>query len=344
MYTDLIYTIYKLNQEHKLPTKELLISLGITEDKILGALEEQIIIEKGSNSYSLVPVKQLYQYGLMNLEIGNKKTAQDVFELCYKIKPKHRETCLQLLYNAINKGNYDLAYRFLYELEHISTNEHLRKDYKIYLYLLSKVSAVPAIYQESLSAIAANNNLLIHNKPKGHQKQENYLMQLILKEKYKYAFEKINDFLGEDYEYTVHRVIIKSLLREIIKLNDQIKKDLHEQVKKRNYRGIVTSLEEKSLTHRLGIDEQSMLMITQQIINIIETQSTPVPIENDANQVFEAIKYYDYDKALLLERAFLESKDIPLERSSIYLLLEQITKLIFNLNRLENNSEIKSQI
>ena len=30
MYTDLIYTIYKLNQEHKLPTKELLISLGVT--------------------------------------------------------------------------------------------------------------------------------------------------------------------------------------------------------------------------------------------------------------------------------------------------------------------------
>ena len=180
MYTELIYTIYKLNQERKVPTKELLISLGITEDKIMGALEERIIIETGSNGFALVPVKELYQYGLLNLEMGNKKTALDIFELCYKIKPKHRETCLQLLYNAVNKGEYDLAYRFLYELEHISTNEHLRKDYKIYLYLLSKVSEVPPIYQESLNAIKDNNKLLIHNKPKGHQKQENYLMKLIL--------------------------------------------------------------------------------------------------------------------------------------------------------------------
>lgn len=343
MYTDLIYTIYKLNQEQKLPTKELLMSLGISENEINSALEEQIVVEKGTNGYSLVPVKQLFQYGLMNLEMGNKKTAQDIFELCYKIKPKHRETCLQLLYKAINKREYDQAYRFLYELEHISTNEYLRKDYKIYLYLLSKVSEVPAIYQESLSAIKANNNLLIHNKPKGHQKQENYLMQLILKDKYKYAFEKINDFLGEDYEYTVHRVIIKTLLREIIKLNDEFKKSLHEQVKKRNYRAIVTSLEEKSLTQHLGIDEQSILLITQQLITIIETQTTPVPLENDANQVAEAIKYYDYDKALFLERTFLESKNIPTEHSSIYLLLEQITKLIYNLNRLEINGEIKPQ-
>ena len=46
MYTELIYMIYKLTQERRVPTKELLISLGITEDKIKGALEENIIIEK----------------------------------------------------------------------------------------------------------------------------------------------------------------------------------------------------------------------------------------------------------------------------------------------------------
>ena len=116
MYTLLIYTIYKLNKENKRPTKELLTTLGITEEEINGALKEQIIIEKEQNCYFLVPVKQLYKYGVANLEVGNKKTAIDIFELCYKINPKHKETCLQLVYNAIDKREYELAYQLLYEL------------------------------------------------------------------------------------------------------------------------------------------------------------------------------------------------------------------------------------
>ena len=133
-------------------------------------------------------------------------------------------------------------------------------------------------------------------------------------------------------------------MRAIIKLNDEFKINLHDQIKKKNYRVVATKLEEKSLTCNLGIDEQSMLAITQQIITMLETQTTPVPIENDAMQVIEAIKHYDYDKALFLERTFLESKNIPLERSSIYLLLDQITKLIYNLNRIEEHCEIKPQL
>ena len=43
MYTKLIYTIYKLKQEGKEPTKETLITLGIPEDKIIGALYCKII-------------------------------------------------------------------------------------------------------------------------------------------------------------------------------------------------------------------------------------------------------------------------------------------------------------
>ena len=337
MYTELIYTIYKLKQEGKEPTKETLITLGIPEEKIIGALDCKIIYENKPSIYTLAPVKELYQYGLENLEKGNKKTAHETFELCYMIKPKHRETCLQLMYHAVNTGNYNLAYDYLTALENVSTNEHLRKDYKIYLYLLSKVCEVPERYQTSLQEIKENKKLLIHSKPNAHQKQENYLMNLILKDKYKYAIEKINDYLSEDHEYTLHRVIIKSLLRGIINLNDDFKADLHDKVKQRNYSEIALMLETKSLNSNLGIDEQSILTITQQIISILETRIIPQSIENDSNQVAEAIKFYDYEKALLLEKNFLISKHKSFDTSSIYLLLDQITKLIYNINRIKES-------
>ena len=58
--------------------------------------------------------------------------------------------------------------------------EHLRKEYKIYLYLLSLVSEVPENYQEKLQAIHNDSSLLIHKKPKQFQKQDNIVMELIL--------------------------------------------------------------------------------------------------------------------------------------------------------------------
>lgn len=338
MYTELIYMIYKLNQERKVPTKELLISLGITEDKIMGALEEHIIIEKGSNGFTLVPVKELYQYGLLNLEMGNKKTALEVFELCYKIKPKHRETCLQLLYNAINKGEYNQAYRYLYELEHISTNEHLRKEYKIYLYLLSQVSEVPEHYQEKLEAINDNSNLLIHKKPKPFQKQDNKVMELILKRKYKFAIENLNTFLAEDFDYMIHRLIIKNLLCKIIDIDSKQKKELLELVKKRHYREIVTMLEELSLLQDLKIDEANILEVTKIIIGLFETGDIPETIENNAETLTEAISNHDYEKALDIETKFLITKGMSLSESAIYALLTELNQLSRNIKRLKDNN------
>ena len=100
-------------------------------------------------------------------------------------------------------------------------------------------------------------------------------------------------------------------------------------------------LESISLTRPLRTDEQSILDVTKSIIEIFETGVIPVPIPNDATNTPEAISYYDYSKALLLEENFLLSKEIPFDRSSIHYLLYEITKLIGNINRLrENNIEV----
>lgn len=337
MYTQVLYAIYKLQQDRKVPTKDLLLSLGITEEQITGAIANNIIFSPEPNIYKLASVKTIYQFGLDNLLQGNKRTAVDIFELCYLIKPKHRETCLQLLYNAVYTGNYPKAYEYLYALENVSTNEHLRKDYKIYLYLLSKVSPVPEHYQEKLQAIQQDRNLLIHKKPKGHQGEENRIMKLILDGKYKFAIQTLNDALSEDYEYTLHRVIIKSLLKGILNLDEQTKKSLLDKVKGKRYREILTTLDTIGLERPLRIDEQNIYAIVDQIIKNFETGTTPEPIENEAKQVTEAIRYFDYNKALDLESSFLDSKDLPREQSHIYLLLVQITQQIYNMNRLEKN-------
>ena len=337
MYIELLNTIYELLLNKTVPTKSKLIELGYTEEQINYLLENNLIIEVQPNIYKLSSIKALFQYGKDNMLQGNKRISHLIFLLCYKIKPKHRDTCLQLFYNAVLREDYDKAYEYLYALENVSTQEHMRKDYKIYLYLLSQVSQVPEIYQEKLEAILNDQNLITHKKPNKQQRQDNKVVSLVLKGKYKFAIESLNDFLAEDYDYEVHRIIIKTLIRNIINQDDKYKKDLLDKVKHKRYREIISILESISTTRQLRTDEQSILDITQAIISIFEDNTLPIPIPNKATTVLEAIKYYDYEKALEIETDFLTAKNIPVDSSSIHFLLQEITKLIGNINRLQNS-------
>lgn len=337
MYIEILNTIYELMLNRIIPTKERLLSMGITEEQINYLLVNNLIIEAQPNTYKLSPVKVLFEYGKENMLQGNKRTAQDMYLLCYKIKPKHRDTCLQLFYNAVLRCDYNKAYEYLYALENVSTQEHMRKDYKIYLYLLSQVSQVPDIYQEKLEAILSDRNLITHKKPTKQQKQDNLIVSLILKGKYKFAIESLNNFLAEDFDYEVHRIIIKTLIRNIINQDDKYKKDLLDKVKHKRYREIITILEEISLTRQLRTDEESILDLTKAIIDIFENQNIPVPLPNNATNTKEAIMYFDYERALELETKFLTEKGISVDNSSIHFLLQELTKLIRNINRLNSN-------
>ena len=337
MYIEILNTIYELMQNRIVPTKTRLLELGYTEEQINYLLTNNLIIEVQPNIYKLTSIKALFEYGKNNMLQGNKRTAQEMYLLCYKIKPKHRDTCLQLFYNAVLREEYDKAYEYLYALEHVSTQEHMRKDYKIYLYLLSQVSEVPKEYKEKLEAILNDRNLITHKKPNKQQKQDNLVVSLILKGKYKFAIESLNNFLAEDFDYEVHRIIIKTLIRNIINKDEKYKKDLLDKVKHKRYREIISILESISTTRTLRTDEQSILDLTQAIISIFETQQVPVPIPNDATNTKDAIAYLDYEKALELETKFLTEKDKSVDNSSIHFLLSEITKLIRNINRLQSN-------
>lgn len=342
MYLETLQKIYELILSEKELTKENLNSVGITDEQITSLVEDGIIYLNKKGTYNITSINKLFLYGKKNLIQGNKRTAITCFELCYKLKPKHRETCLQLFYNAILHQDYQKAYEYLYALEHVSTQEYMRKDYSIYLYLLSQVSEVPETYKEKIESINNDRNLITHKKPNKQQRQDNKVIDLVQKGKYKFAIESLNDFLASDYDYEVHRIIIKTLISHIITQDEKYKKDLLDKVKHKRYREIISILESISLTRTLRTDEQSILEITQAIISIFETNELPTPIANEATTVLEAIKYYDYQKAMDIETAFLTSKNIPADSSSINFLLNEIIKLIGNVNRLKDNDMIIS--
>ena len=338
MYIQLLKKIYDLLISGTPLTKENLNNASITDEEINGLLENGLIYITKEGTYNITSVNKLFLYGKQNLLAGNKRIAQECFVLCYRLKPKHRDTCLQMFYHAVLTHRYDEAYEYLYALENVSTNEHLRKEYKIYLYLLSLVSEVPEIYQEKLQAIHEDPSLLVHKKPKQFQKQDNVVMELILKGNYKFALANLNDFLAEDFDYMIHRHIIKSLLSKTVDNQSEYKLELFELVQKRRYREIVATLEETSLSRELQTDEANILEVTKAIIKLFEEGTLPTPIENNARTVSDALKSYDYKKALAIETSFSLSKKIGLENNPLYRLLVNLNQLLNHIEKQDKNN------
>lgn len=341
MYLEFIKKIYSLLLSGIPITKDTLNSAEITDTQISSLIEDGVMFVDSKGIYRLTSINNLFLFGKNHLSHGRKKIALECFNLCYQLKPRHRYNCLQLFFNSVNKHNYGDAYKYLEALENVSTNEHLRKDYKIYLYLLSNLTEVPEEYQEKFELINSDPTILLHRKPTESQKQDNVIMRLIFKGKYKFALEKLNDFLSEDEEYEVHRQIMKSLIKQIVSLREKYKMSLVELAKKRRYREIVSTLEETSLTRELRSDESNVLQIVNTIISIFETGEIPTAIENEATKVTEAIQYYDFEKALELESEFIVSKCFPSDKSPMYILLVELNQLIKNINRIESHEGVK---
>jgi hypothetical protein len=98
MYLEALCILYELQQNRILASKTKLNELGVTDEQIHGMLEHDLIYQNDSGAYLLSPVKKLFAFGYDNLLLGNKRTSLGIFELCYKIKPKHRDNNILLLF------------------------------------------------------------------------------------------------------------------------------------------------------------------------------------------------------------------------------------------------------
>ena len=87
-------------------------------------------------------------------------------------------------------------------------------------------------------------------------------------------------------------------------------------------------------------DEKKILEITRRIIEVFETGAAVdlAIIENNATSTSEAIRHYDYEKALEIETKFSFDKKISLEKNPVYILLFTLNQLTKNINRLKENN------
>lgn len=328
---------------NKLPiTDESLINNGFNSNEIEELLEQDILQKSNANEYTLSSMDKFYRYGIKMLLLRNYKKATMCFKICYQKEPNNRKFCLQLLSSNINLGNYTHALQIFSHLEKISTEENL-PDNNLYLYILSQLTDCKGEYQERIEHMKTED-VLVSYDDKNKQNQENDIRLAIMKGKYKYALNLLNDILPNEQTYDIKKMLLKELLCDLISMEDKFKLRLLSIAKTKQYGVIILFLRKKEEKRKLNITERCIYLIVEDILDITKTKIVPHHISTQTNRLYEAIANRNYKLAQKLNRRYLEFYNISPEEDILDVLLTDINKLILRIKLGQEDDILKQSL
>lgn len=342
MYTKELETLYELIIAKQKLTPSTLSSVGITPNTLENMLNEGLIYQLNTEEYHITSINKLFLYGKKLLANRRKRDGNNCIEICYEMAPNNRDICLQLFLHAIIREDYEDTIKYFEDLERINPIDY-RIDHNIYLYFINLVNKLPDNYNERIESIKSSHHSLDYRKPNKEQSQINNIMYLVKKGKYKLALTKLNDLIASDFTYSTERLILKQFLIQAISLEKILKEKIILSANKHAYETIIFELDRKRTRRKLRNDEEDVYKVAKQLIHMNETNEIPQIIATDATTVSEAIKFQDYETALILEESFIEYSETinkkQLPEPALYILLRQINDRIRRYNFATNPND-----
>ena len=321
---ELIYQL--IINDTKLTTSNLE-QLGLSKNEISEMVELSFIKQESENEYSLVSIKQLYNYGLKLIITEHINEANRCFRKCYELEPNNREYILQLMIATIKQDRKEDLFKYFSLLDTEDCEKNI-KDNNLYLYLLSLVMKIPYEYHTRVKQFNYDDLLFSNKCEFDNKEKENNIRTLIIKNKYKYALKLLNDSIMEDIEELSKKIAIKELLIKVIEYETKFKYDLLMFAERKEYSKIIDYLKAKSKKRRLRSDEVYILFTVQGIIKILETGKVPEITKTCPKSMYEALKANNYIEAYIFNEQYESRNKTQIGTTLLSILLSDILTLI----------------
>lgn len=322
-----IEIIYQMIIKRIKLTNESLELHGFNQDEINNLLAKKIIEQTSNDSYKLYQVDKLRKYGVTLLQNGKKAEADACFRVCYELVPTGKHICLQAMLAALNRHEYRQLFDIYQNLEKIHPEKN-KQNNLLYLYLLSIITKVPEELQERTREIEPSEIILPYTNS---SKIENQIRTAISQNKFSYACQLIKERIKKEQNYSVKFELLDALCNEAADWTRRFKYKIYQLIELESYEQIRTILLEQNRQRKLSELETNILLLTDAIIKIIETEIIPTPTIESTNNMQEAILGNNYALALSINDEFLEFHHIYKKTNSINILLEKINHLILEL-------------
>lgn len=330
--------IYKMIMKGLPLTDELLYIYGFTKEDINTLLEENIFKEVENNKYELVSMDGMYRYAVY-LELHDQKDkAEKYLRKCYLLEPTNRKICMQLVLLELKRKNYVAAKKMFEVLKTIEPVQY-KEDNNLYQYLFGIILYDNEEFHETTKNMYFEDVAISYDKNHEYRIIENKIRSLILKQKYPYALNLLNDLRRETVAYNIEYELLKELIINAINLNKTFKFNLKRAIKNKNYNKIIYMLEKKDTKQNLSSMEINILLVTRAILDIINNNEIPLVDTTDTNDLFKAIIQNNFKLARDINIAFLERTEHNVDDDLLNILLNDIINKIASFKVIEENKE-----
>jgi len=313
--------------EHELTTKELN-SYGFHSKDISDLIEQRIIERVKRGHYSFLATNNLYYYGKKLLGSKESEKADICFKKCYELDHTHIGTCFQLFIRSIKAEDYDKAFEY-FETLFNTDNKYYKADSNLYLYLLSIISDIPEKYKEYTRYLTLED-IKVDSQDKRYKDipLQNKIRQSILQRKIPYAIKQHNDLVAQNKSNTVQDMIIRILMYQALEQEKEKNNTIISLIKEQRYEELQSFLKNKQKKYNLSLLDKYTLILTEDLLNIKESNIIPEKKIVNSENMFDAIDGYDYKLALKLNKIYSIKNNFLEEKNPILLLLNDVCNMI----------------
>jgi len=308
-------------------TRKTFLNENFTNEEIDHLISSGLFIVH-NDQYKLKQVEGLYKYGVTLLINNHFGKANECFKICYEIDPMHRDTCMQLFLHALKNDYYYLAVTYFENILKIDSNI-FRYDNNLYLYLLNYLEIVPEKHKKFVKA--SDFLYEIKEDSSAELKEELSIREKIKRNSLTLAMRELNDLIGGNLTYDLKKSVLKELLSKAISAHNKTLNTILDLVKQERYFDIVTMLKNIKKLRTLDKGEYQMLLLSEAIIKVIQTNEIPIITISNPASVSEAIKGNDFEKAIIIAKANLKRVNKPRKNDPLLVLLIKICGMINNI-------------
>lgn len=316
----------------ELTTKELN-SFGFNSNDLNKLIEQGDIIRVKRGIYSLKSVDKLFYYGKKLIAQKEYNKANQCFLKCFEIDPTHNGVCFQLFLRCIKNKDYKKAFEY-FDIFYNNENKFYLADCNFYLYMLSMITEVPENHREHAKLLKfLDISVDFEDKRYENVQLQNQIRLFALNQSFISASKKFKESIQEKESLTVQDIIIKTLLNQAIETQTQNRKNVINLIKQKKYEEIIELYKKMLSFHNLSKSDNYTFILTNDLLNIIQTKTIPKKQVYNTKYIFEAIDGKNFELALSLaslNQKYSANKD----DNAIILLLDEI---VYRCNELNNN-------
>ncbi len=315
----------------ELTTKELN-GFGFNSKDLNDLIGQGSIIRVKRGLYALKSVNELFYYGKQLIAQKEYDKATQCFQKCYEIDPTHTGVCFQLFLRCIQNKDYDKAFEY-FDIFYNSENEFYNADSNFYLYLLSIITKLPENHREYAKFLKFEDfRVDFDDKRYTNIHLQNKIRLSALNQRFTLAIKQLNEAIQEKGNLSVQDIIIKTLLSQAIEIQIQNRNNVINLIKQKKYEDIIEFYKKMESSHHLSISDNYTFILTNELLNIIQTKNIPEKQIFSTTSIFEAIDGKNYELALSLATDRNQKYSVNKDDNAISLLLDEIINRCKKLN------------